>query len=83
MLRDNIASLTQVRQTVDQVKQSIINQSLLELKKGQDPEQIIIKNFNQFTNLLLHQPTVNIKSAIKKGNGDLVSLAMQLFSSTS
>jgi glutamyl-tRNA reductase len=66
------------RQQAHDLKAQALEQALVQLEHGNDPQQVVTKLANQLTNKILHGPTTQLHQARLEGEQALVSAAEQL-----
>ena len=72
-------TLVAIRSQFEQTKQEEIKKALAALKRGGDPEQLVMRLANQLTNKLLHTPIMQLKKAGGDGDLEFVNQIRRLF----
>lgn len=76
---DAVATIRALRDHAEQVQADVIRSAIRKLKKGADPEQILLETSRALTNKLLHLPSTQLRSASAEGRSDLVKAVNELY----
>ncbi len=71
--------LRDFRKTHNVIKDEEILKAITNLKKGEEPREVIIQLANQLTNKIMHEPTIKIKNALEWNNEPLIEAAVELY----
>lgn len=71
--------LLHLRAHADHARSAILAKAKQQLAAGEDPEQVLDFLAHTLTNRLLHAPTVALREAALRGDGDLARAAAKLF----
>ncbi len=67
------------RQNTIDLQKELLEKSLSQLKRGENPEEVLTKFAHSFTNKLLHKPSARLRQAGEDGQLDLIESANTLF----
>lgn len=67
------------RKQIEDLCDAELSRALRQLKRGDDPVQVLASFAHGFTNKLLHNPSVQLRQAGIEGRFELLQLAQQLF----
>lgn len=76
---EGLGTLRNVRQQADEIRSTIVEESLRQLEAGQTPADVVRRQAHQLTNLLLHNPTQALRKAAEHGEDDILRSAETLF----
>ena len=76
---DAVETVTDLRQSVHQLREVELEKALAQLQQGRDPEQVLRQFAHVFTNKVLHEPTIALRTASADGNLDALSWARTFF----
>jgi len=76
---DAVYAIRGFRQQAEQLRDEELERALKNLRRGENPEQVVQVLARNITNKLLHHPTVQLKKAGSEGRSDVLDLAQQLF----
>ena len=68
-----------LRQHHEEAKADEVKRALQQLRKGEDPHDVIHQLANRLTNKIVHTPTVELKKAGADGREDLLEATRKLF----
>ncbi len=74
-----VDTIRDYRSHVETMRNEVVQRSLAQLHKGQDPELVMQELARQLTNKLMHAPCSNMKQAGYDGRSDLLIAARELF----
>src|SRR5690606_13444592 len=76
---DAVHAIRGFRQQTERLRDEELERALRDLRRGEDPEQVVQVLARNITNKFLHHPTVQMKKAGSEGRNDILDLAQQLF----
>lgn len=76
---DAVSTIKGYRNKAEQLRDEEVEKAIKMLRKGDDPEQVILSLARSITNKLLHNPTIQLKKAGSEGRTDVIDFAQQLF----
>jgi len=74
-----VETLIALRQHHEEAKTDEVKRAVQQLRKGEDPHDVIHQLANRLTNKIVHTPTVELKKAGAEGREDLLEAARKLF----
>lgn len=72
-------SIQGFRQAIEQQRQECLQNALLKLHKGADPEQLMRELSRQIANKIMHEPTVKMRQAAFDGRHDIIAVIKDTF----
>ncbi|MGY8870282.1 MAG: glutamyl-tRNA reductase [Pseudomonadales bacterium] len=76
---DAVDTVTQLRGRYESLRDQEVEVALKQLKKGNDPEEVLAQMARRLTNKVLHHPTIQLRKASAEGQSDVVTAAQTLF----
>jgi glutamyl-tRNA reductase len=79
---DVVDTIRAFRSSVEETRDFEMDKSLIALRSGQDPEQVLKSLARNLTNKLMHTPTIRLKQAGEEGRAESIHLVHDLFGLT-
>ena len=79
---DVVDTIRAFRSSVEETRDLETEKSLIALRSGQDPEQVLRSLARNLTNKLMHTPTIRLKQAGEEGRTEKIHLVHDLFGLT-
>lgn len=79
---DAVDAIRAFRSSVEETRDFEMDKSLIALRSGQDPEQVLRSLARNLTNKLMHTPTIRLKQAGEEGRTESINLVHDLFGLT-
>ena len=79
---DVVDTIRAFRSSVEETRDVETEKSLIALRSGQDPEQVLRSLARNLTNKLMHTPTIRLKQAGEEGRTEKIHLVHDLFGLT-
>ena len=76
---DAVQTLVAYREQAAGLRDEELQKALKQIKRGEDPEQVMLRFANALTNKLIHKPSIELKKASAQGRKDLLEWAQELF----
>ena len=74
-----MGTIRDFRQNAGELQELLIEQGLQQLEHGADPAEVLRRYAHNFTNKLLHTPSVRLREAGEEGRLDIIESATVLF----
>jgi glutamyl-tRNA reductase len=71
--------LRELRDTIEAVRASALDEAMARLRAGESPEQLLEVMSKRLTNRLMHRPTVELRGALQQDDHELVRSVRRLF----
>lgn len=72
-------SISAFRQSIENKRLESLQQAILNIQQGQDPEQVLREYSRQFANKIMHEPTLKMRQAAFDGRHDIIALVKDTF----
>jgi len=74
-----VSTIRQVRDMAEFERDQELNDALVQISQGKDPEEVLKRFAHRLTNKLIHHPSAQLKQAGYEGRTDLLKAAAELF----
>ncbi|MGE3318059.1 MAG: glutamyl-tRNA reductase [Candidatus Berkiella sp.] len=79
LAQTQLTTVRQLRLKVQDIKNIALNAAIGQLRKGEDPEQVLTQFAHQLTQKLLHQPTIQLRQASLAQLEEKITVVKELF----
>lgn len=79
---DAVKTLTDLRSSIDKLREEQLNKALKQLEHGVSPEEVLRHFAHSFTNKVLHPPTTALRKASADGRLEVLDWTRELFNLT-
>lgn len=76
---DAVQTLTDLRRSIDALREEQLAKALKQLQNGTDPERVLRQFAHNFGNKLMHEPTIALRKAGAEGRLELLDWTRELF----